>query len=252
MMYVMTHKKVDFPARDQYVPVLVGAINKPETFGYLDDSSGDNISGKNANYCELTGVYWVWKNTSDEYVGICHYRRFFNCSLRQTDYIDDRDIRKILDQYDIILPFKKKLHNSVKEQYCEKSGYEKDLDVLREVILQKYPEYEEAYDKVMASHEIFFFNMMITKKGLYDQYCMWLFDVLGEAEKRIDFSEYDDYKKRIFGFMGERLLNVYVLKNKLRIFETGVVLDQKWSVKKRVLTGLKRRAYYLCQLGVSK
>ena len=35
-----------------------------------------------------------------------------------------------------------------------------------------------------------------------------------ELEKRTDISQYDDYNKRLFGFMSERLFNVWLLKHK--------------------------------------
>lgn len=40
------------------------------------DNEGDNISGKNPDYCELTAQYWAWKNIDCDYYGFFHYRRY--------------------------------------------------------------------------------------------------------------------------------------------------------------------------------
>jgi hypothetical protein len=40
-----------------------------ETFGYLRDDVGDNISSKNDTYSEITGLYWIWKNSTAEILG---------------------------------------------------------------------------------------------------------------------------------------------------------------------------------------
>ena len=58
---VATHKKYKMPNDAMYLPVQVGAEGK-ETLGYVRDNEGENISHKNPNYCELTGLYWAWKN----------------------------------------------------------------------------------------------------------------------------------------------------------------------------------------------
>ena len=78
-IYVITHKAFkDFAPRSLYVSLLVGAdINKGKNFYLKDNSTADNISSKNKNYCELTGAYWIWKNVKEDIVGICHYRRYF-------------------------------------------------------------------------------------------------------------------------------------------------------------------------------
>ena len=75
--YIITHKKFQVPDLEEYIPIQVGAEGKQD-LGYLKDNSGDNISSKNSNYCELTGMYWVWKNDKDsDIIGISHYRRYF-------------------------------------------------------------------------------------------------------------------------------------------------------------------------------
>ena len=73
---VVTHKKYWMPKIEMYLPIQVGLINKND-LGYLKDNTGDNISYKNPNYCELTAMYWAWKNIDVDYIGICHYRRYF-------------------------------------------------------------------------------------------------------------------------------------------------------------------------------
>ena len=73
---VASHKKYRMPEEDMYVPVQVGAKGRKD-IGMLRDDSGDNISEKNPNYCELTGLYWAWKNETYDVLGMVHYRRFF-------------------------------------------------------------------------------------------------------------------------------------------------------------------------------
>ena len=75
-VYIATHKKFDEPKIENYMPLHVGAVNG-KNLGYLTDDTGENISNQNTHYCELTGLYWIWKNTTDENVGLVHYRRYF-------------------------------------------------------------------------------------------------------------------------------------------------------------------------------
>ena len=112
-VYVITHKKFNMIPQENYKVLLVGAY-RGHVYGDCFDDAGDNISEKNANYCELTGVYWLWKNLQkDDYVGIVHYRRLFSRSFSKSKKLSDKDIRKLLGKYDIILPFKHKMEPNV-------------------------------------------------------------------------------------------------------------------------------------------
>ena len=73
---IATHKKYDMPKDEMYVPLHVGREGKDD-LGYVGDNTGDNISIKNPKFCELTGLYWAWKNLDAEYLGLAHYRRHF-------------------------------------------------------------------------------------------------------------------------------------------------------------------------------
>ena len=95
---VATHKKYIMPADEMYIPVHVGREGKDD-LGYTPDNTGDNISNKNAYYCELTGLYWAWKNLQADYVGLAHYRRHFRRPLRASE------VRRLLLWCGILLPF---------------------------------------------------------------------------------------------------------------------------------------------------
>lgn len=246
MIYIATHKSFSFNKEKDYCPIQVGAEGNNDLF-YLKDNTGDNISNKNKNFCELTGVYWIWKNTSDDIKGLVHYRRYFSDSIFMKK-ISIEHVERILNKYDVILPFKRRISGNVIKNY-EECGYARDLYLTREIILEKYPEYIEYFDEFMKDDKIRLFNMIIAKGNIFDEYSKWLFDILFELEKRVDLTGYDNYQQRIFGFISERLLNVYFLKNKYKIFECGVIpTETKWSFMKRIKTGMKRKMYSIYQM----
>ena len=248
MIYIAAHKKFDVPNQPGYIPLQVGAEGK-ESLGYLADNTGDNISSKNANYCELTGLYWIWKNTNDQYKGLVHYRRYFSNHLDQNEIISEKDIERSLKKYDMILPFHCTIKKTLIEDYCEISGFKNDLDKAYEIIKRKYPEYLSAYEKVMNGNQIHFFNMMIAKKSVFDNYCKWLFDILFELENEVDLTGYNDYQKRNYGFLSERLLNVYFEYNDYKVMECGVInTEENWDNLKKIRTALKRTILYYVQL----
>lgn len=233
-IYVATHKQFEMPTKeDIYLPIFGGAsLNSNHNFGYILDNSGDNISSKNKNYNEMTSFYWVWKNSTADIKGLCHYRRFFFKSylLRESKYLlNKKDIEEDLKEVDIILPYPvfpgpklpinligKNMTNY--RQYIKLgSGIEQDLYILRDVVMEKYPEYVKDYDQFMKDDHGYFCNSLIAKREVFDNYAEWIFDILFEFEKRIDMTVRQGQQLRIFGFLSERLLNVWVNHNNLKI-----------------------------------
>lgn len=216
-IYVVSHKKIEKEIKKEgYHYIGVGPNKDSLSFEYRDDK-GDNIADKNANYCELTAQYWIWKNSESQYVGLEHYRRFFYHPYRSvfSNVLYSKDeFLKLLKKYDILVSKKERTFYSGKgtvyEHYCY-FQHKKDMDEVREIIKEKYPYYLNAFDEVMKSTKCSLYNMMITSKKIYDEYSSFLFGVLFELEKRVDISDYDAYQKRIYGFIGERLVNVFLL-----------------------------------------
>ena len=86
---VAVHKAGDVIHDEIYTPIHVGKANAGIDLGWMGDDTGDNISAKNQNYCELTAVYWAWKNLKDvDYVGLCHYRRFLDLTATHKYHIN--------------------------------------------------------------------------------------------------------------------------------------------------------------------
>lgn len=228
-IFTMTHKKFTEPEDPIYMPLHVGRAGK-EGYGYAGDDTGDNISEKNCYYGELTGVYWVWKNirTSD-YVGICHYRRYF-CT-EEGRIFNEKDYLSVLKDHDIIVSKKLKLNFSYFDGYA--SDYNIfDLVTTGEVIRQMYPEYYDTFERLVHGNGTYFGNMMVTDKRLYDEYAEWLFSIFAEVEKKIDPSGYDDYHKRVFGFISEFLLLVWVEVKGLKVYECKVgMTTEKYETK---------------------
>lgn len=222
-IYVVSHKKAEFPKNKIYKTIQVG--NKPD-FAEVRDNTHDNITEKNPNYCELTAAYWIWKNDKSDITGLTHYRRYFfktkyNNSIENV--LDKKDIEEILKTYDIILPEKERIIKyNVKDAYG-KFHHIEDFNKCRDIIEEKYPEYLEAFDKIANGRKLYLYNMFISNKKIFDEYYKWLFDILFELEKRVDISNYSDYDKRIYGFLSERLLSVWLQKNdNLKIKEIPV------------------------------
>lgn len=236
-IYVITHKAYSMPKDRMYHPLLVGAEGK-RLQGYLRDDEGDNISSKNKNYCELTGLYWIWKNTLSDYVGVTHYRRLF---AEGKKILSEESARKILSRTDIILPKERNYYIESNYSHYAHAHHIEDLDETRRIISEKYPEYLEDFDKRMAMTRGHRFNMFVMKKTLADDYCTWLFDILFELEKRIDISDYSDYDKRVFGFISERLIDVWIDKNNYRYRELPVLFLEKENWLKKGLRFLVRK-----------
>lgn len=245
---VATHKKYWMPDDDIYIPIHVGREGKAD-LGYISDNTGDNISAKNANYCELTGLYWAHKNLKCDYIGLCHYRRYFagknlhtnNAEKKKAVILHRADYEKLLQEYDVILPVKRNYYiETVRTQY-EHAHNKRDLDEAEKIIKELYPEYSEAFTKVMSRTKLHILNMFVMKKTLFDEYCNWLFSILFELEKRINISSYNQYEARVFGFISERLFNVWLEKHQLKVKAIPVVFLEKQNWAKKIADFLKRK-----------
>lgn len=218
-IYIATHKKVEIPQNEIYLPIQVGAEINSDIGVELKDNIGENISNKNKNFCELTLLYWMWKNCEDDIIGMVHYRRYFFDTMfknKKEDILKEDKINALLKKYTLIVPKKRYLgRRTVHKQYEELHNI-KDLEECKKIIEEKYPDYVPSFDKVMENQYLHPYNMFIGKREILNNYFQWLFEILFELEKRIDILQYDKYNSRVYGFLSERLFNVWIEKNVAR------------------------------------
>ena len=199
---VATHKKEPMPKDDMYLPLEVGVDMHGKQTGYQSDNTGSNISRKNAGFCELTGLYWAWKNLDADYIGLVHYRRHFASRLfnanKQKNILNSKKANLLLEKCPVILP--KKRHYFIENLYSHYSHtmYIEPLDEAGKIILEKFPEYYKQFQLLKHRTSAHMFNMFIMKKEIFDDYCNWLFDILFELEKRIEYDKYDAFHARFF------------------------------------------------------
>ena len=225
-IFVMTHTNFNCPSADFLVPLHVGREGKKD-LGYLGDNTGENISTKNYLYGELTGYYWLWKNLKDiDIVGICHYRRFF---LKDAGILlTPADIEKILTDADVITSNAIISEKTVREGFAEVHG-DAIMQNTGDVIKRLYPGDYEAFKWVLSQNRSYYSNLCIMKKNNFDMYCSWLFDICFALEGVLDLSGLDDYHKRIYGFISEVLLFVFIKARGLKISEGTIGITQEKS-----------------------
>ncbi len=245
---VAAHKKYIMPKDEMYEPVQVGSEGK-DNIGYTLDNQGDNISSKNPYYCELTGLYWAWKNLETDYLGLVHYRRHFSIAKklpkdpeeRMKKVISKNEVENILKNTDIILPKKRKYYIENLYDHYRHTLYVDPLDETKKIIEEKCPEYIKEFDRLHKRTSAHMFNMYIMKKELSDKYCEWLFDILFELEKRYDPQKYDSFHARYLGRISELLLDVWINTNNYKYEEVRAIDIEKVNWLKKGSSFLKSK-----------
>lgn len=224
---VATHKDYFMPEDKMYLPIHVGKALHPDVdLGYQSDADGENISKLNPYFCELTALYWGWKNLRCDYMGLAHYRRHFCLRKNGTNWesvLTQKQAEFLCQNYDVVLPKKRNYYFQSIAKHYAKTHYKEHIELTRDIIAKSYPEYLHSYDKVMKGTKAHMFNMFIMKKTLADEYCAWLFDILFKLEPLINVNELDAFQARLFGRISEILLDVWITKNRYKVKEINYV-----------------------------
>lgn len=220
-IYVLSHKDIPYQREDAlYSPLQQG--NYPENLWTLRDNTGDNISDLNPLYAETTGIYWVWKNRPKDlkYVGICQYRR-------RLEFPEDENFDNLFSSCDVVTMTPLSLGLGTPQWQYASCHNPDDIILTEAVVKEFYPELAEGWDRVMkGQNRILYSNGMIMPAGAFDQFCSFLFTVLGEVFKRKGWKTLDDvrlsveedilrgrrkgfrgvaYQQQLGGFLCERL-----------------------------------------------
>lgn len=187
----------------------------------LADNSGSNISSKNGNYCELTALYWIWKNVLKEasesdcgYCGLYHYRRFLD--------VTEEDLYRLeANHVDAVLPFPT-LHEPDISEHHARYLAESDWEAMKQALSELHPEYAEAFPVIFAQDYLYNYNIILAKRQVLADYCAWLFPILERTEE-LSSPKGWERSDRYMGYLGENLLTLYFLfhRNDLNIYHSG-------------------------------
>ena len=214
---------VPFTLPGYMTPIQAGAANTEEVIADVRDDTGDNISARNGNYCELTGLYWVWKNVlcrnddgggENDLYGFAQYRRILMLS--------EEDLRRIArNDIDAVLPYPLSYEPDINEHH-KRYLKENDWNALLSALEELHPEYAADYGRILGQEYMFNYNVILAKKHVLRDYCEWVFPVL-ERTGELSVPKGCDRSDRYIGYMGETLETLYFLKNrdKLNIAFTG-------------------------------
>lgn len=236
------------------LPAKDGDISKDnETWlinNTIGDNTGENISSLNRTFCEMTGVYWAWKNLIElgtpDYIGFMQYRRHFilndffenapcneeklaykvvhfknvnNVNYQHKIACSKSNFEALLIDYDCILPMKSDLKainvkggiTSIWDDWvCRIPGvHVDDLILLEDIFGQMHPDARESFSKYLESSKKLMYNMFITSKTIFNEYCSWIFPILFRLNELLDTSCYSLNGKRTLGYLSEILYGCY-------------------------------------------
>ncbi|MDD7327990.1 MAG: DUF4422 domain-containing protein [Lachnospiraceae bacterium] len=222
-MYVVGHRDFRLKSRSSVYKRIMAGVNRDIPDGYISDMAGDSISSYNEKINELTALYWIWKNTNDDIVGLCHYRRYFSTKDGKR-ILRENDIKSLLEKYDVIVTnstLGKSQENIIKYDVGDRV-YDEAYRIIRKHLGIKQGKYLDTFEYVMHSDAMYPCHMFITRRVILDRYCEFLFSFITDAADEFDISGKKGRARRTIGFFAERMLTVWLLKQDYHICQLPV------------------------------
>ena len=227
----------------------------------VGDDSGENISLKNNLYCELTGIYWVWKNLhcfpGATHIGHMQYRRHFilnqdlflkaksdeekkaygciHFSKIDKSYLakigySEENLRQILSHSDGVIPVPGDLSvvgacNLWNDYLFKIPGtHVDDLAALVKFLRECSSAEADSFEKYLEQPNKLMYQMFILSRKDFQEYCSFLFSLLFALEKRLNFEKYTVNGQRTLGYLGELIFGWYFLnlQKKKNLINLGV------------------------------
>lgn len=194
--------KREYRLSDDEAIIQVGAAltDKRICEDVITDCEGDNISDWNQQFCELTGLYWIWKHGREDYVGLVHYRRHFVLPEDWLQRMEDNNLDVILAVPLYVAP---SLAGNYKSRHIA-SDWEFLMEYFRMHLPEEYESAKAFFDGNLYSP----CNMIIARREVLDRLCTWLFPILDAVARHGDIKD-DQYMNRYPGFISERLITYF-------------------------------------------
>lgn len=239
-------------------PIYCGAIYKTGKSFMIGDNTDDNISKERNSLGELTVQYWIWKNITADYYGLCHYRRYLSFGsingrrneqnqiykvylskkyIKKYKLNDEKTIESMCSEYDAIIPEGADVTkittqygkvNTVKELWMAHKNIffdEKIFNDLTSVIKNVYPEFYRIYKEYFNSKYHIGYNCYLMNKELFYGLSKIQFEIIDTLKREFGENEYYKLYPRTYGYIGEMIFGCYAynLKTKYKIKEVPLV-----------------------------
>jgi hypothetical protein len=219
VVYIAAHKQAKLPSLPGRIVLLQKNIPFKSKIPVIRIDDDAFVSSKSFSYCELSTFHWVVENSKAAFFGLEHYRRFFlseKRSLFHINFLMPSEISDIMKNHDIIVPKKEPTFNNTTvdvdyHNFTNGCHFPGDFEALEKVIKRDYPDYINSFNKTMyCEREMRFYNMMIGRRAVVVDYAHWAFSVLEKVEKEISLDKRSTQQKRVFGYLGELLPNIWL------------------------------------------
>lgn len=189
--------------------------------GFVFDDTGDNISTLNKYLGDLTGLYWVWKNTDDPVVGTNQYRRMWDNHQVQTMNYDPQTLY-VLQRIDF--------DESVYDQYTRHHG-QFGMDLLSQAQSRiDLPNVED----LRTLRYLHCNNMFMAGRDVFNQVCDRLFPIVFDLFDQIKYIVHTApaSQTRTVAFLAERILTLMFVRPDyyfpgVRVQEVGWSFDPR-------------------------
>lgn len=196
---------------------------------------GDNIDNLNPWYCELTALYYMWKNSAANIIGLEHYRRFFAVTSKEGwRRLTKQMANDMLDKADLIVTDFYHRRGYSAYQWFADSKYMTWLDAFATVLEDHKTNLGVQFINYLKGPKLVQCNMFIGKKPVIDLYCKDLFTFLHDYDEKVGL---DESNLRIDGYLAEHFFGFWLEiadvklakcdKLEMRFLKTGVKPGEK-------------------------
>ena len=198
------------------VSIQAGASLSDVSIAEMKDNTGINISEKNRMYCEMSAVYWIWKNTDHDWIGVEHYRRHLLVKPEM-----------LKNDVDAIMPLPYICYPHEMAQFLRFTT-ENVLNALLKALKELHPDEYEEYHEILYGKYQYTYNLVCARRCVFDNYCKWFFEITEYMERTMGNEVPELLETRAFSYVAEVLTNLYFMYHQkdLRI----------WHVEKAIYT----------------
>ena len=189
-------------------------------------------------------MYWVWRNTKTEYVGLYHYRRYLSYLIdnalknqqyaltidrtqANVDYLASDAQRDALlgklKVFDVVMPRKFPHFPSIEVFYTSIVEPE-PWRVFVEEVKNFYPKEIPADKYFQVSAESTLCNMFVTRWEIFDAYCQDLFQIIDRVFQKVGPKFSDPHQNRYPGFLAERFFGYWLHIKNISNLEVPMVI----------------------------